>query len=205
MNLDVSPTRQELLRLKKRLVLARSGHRLLKHKMESLLREFLGQIGEIHRLQEEIENQLPETLFSFFAGQSFLGERETKNLLLHIPPLELTIKEENIMGVEVKEYSALNVEEIKNIPFSAISANDKLSMSREELFSLFEKIIQYATLERKIRSLAREIESTRRRVNSLEHVYIPAMESSCKYIYNKLEENERFARTVLIKLKSYSA
>ncbi len=206
MDLKISPTRQELLRLKKRLSLARSGHKLLKHKMESLLREFLSHVEEIQKLQKRLDEKLPEVFFSFFEGQIQLGEKETENILSHIEKGELAEKEANIMGVKVKEYSILNEEAIKNTPVSAKSSNEKLSFVKKEFSSyLYNDIIKYATLERKIRKLAEEIESTRRRVNSLEHVYIPAMESSRKYIYNKLEENERFERTVLMKLKDFSS
>ena len=49
--------------------------------------------------------------------------------------------------------------------------------------------------------LANEIEKTRRRVNALEHVMIPEMEESIKYITMKLEENERGTKTRLMKVK----
>ena len=46
-----------------------------------------------------------------------------------------------------------------------------------------------------------EIERTRRRVNSLEHVMIPRYEETIKYIAMKLEENDRSSRTRLMKVK----
>ena len=49
--------------------------------------------------------------------------------------------------------------------------------------------------------LAREIETTRRRVNSLEHFMIPEMEAQIKSISMRLEENERDNITRLMKVK----
>ena len=46
-----------------------------------------------------------------------------------------------------------------------------------------------------------DIERTRRRVNSLEHVMIPRYEATIKYIAMKLEENDRSSRTRLMKVK----
>ena len=42
---------------------------------------------------------------------------------------------------------------------------------------------------------------TRRRVNALEYVMIPQMESTIRYITMKLEENERSTTTRLMKVK----
>ena len=42
----VNPTRMELTRLKKRLVIARRGHKLLKDKMDELMKQFLDIVRE---------------------------------------------------------------------------------------------------------------------------------------------------------------
>ncbi len=204
MNLKTSPTRQELLKLKKRLVLARSGHRLLKHKMDSLLREFLKHIEEIQELQRDLGERLPKVFFLFFETQNTMGVEEVKNLVAHIEKARISEREINIMGVPVKEYGITNTDEVINSPFSEITADKRLVNVKKEMFSLLNDMINYASLEQKVSKLAREIESTRRRVNSLEHVYIPELEALRKYIYNKLEENERYERTVLIKLKTFN-
>ena len=46
-----------------------------------------------------------------------------------------------------------------------------------------------------------EIEKTRRRVNSLEHVLIPRYTDTIKYISMKLEENDRSSKARLMKVK----
>ena len=49
--------------------------------------------------------------------------------------------------------------------------------------------------------LAEEIEKTRRRVNALEYVMIPELETNIKYISMKLEENENATKVRLLKVK----
>ena len=49
--------------------------------------------------------------------------------------------------------------------------------------------------------MAQEIEKTRRRVNALEHIMIPQLEETIKFITMKLDENERGNITRLMKVK----
>ena len=55
--------------------------------------------------------------------------------------------------------------------------------------------------EKTAQLLAEEIERTRRRVNALEHVLIPQLSETIRYIAMKLEENERGNITRLMKVK----
>ena len=65
MRLNVSPTRMELLKLKKRLVLARRGHKLLKDKQDELMRRFTEMAEENAGLRKEVEDLLVEAQQSF--------------------------------------------------------------------------------------------------------------------------------------------
>ncbi len=53
--------------------------------------------------------------------------------------------------------------------------------------------------------LADEIEKNKRRVNALEHVMIPQLGETIKYIVLKLEENERASLVRLMKVKDMIA
>ena len=55
---NVNPTRMELTRLKKRLVTARRGHKLLKDKRDELMRQFLEAVRENKRIRREVEAKL---------------------------------------------------------------------------------------------------------------------------------------------------
>ena len=52
---QVKPTRMELTRLKKKLVTAVKGHRLLKDKRDELMREFLNLVRENMELRLKVE------------------------------------------------------------------------------------------------------------------------------------------------------
>ena len=66
---------------------------------------------------------------------------------------------------------------------------------------VFEDMLELAEVEKTMQLLAEEIEKTRRRVNALEYVMIPDLESNIKYITMKLEENENATKVRLLKVK----
>ena len=203
MKKKINPTRQELLKLKKKGEVAESGHRLLKNKLDSLIQEFLSHVKELQKIRGDIENNTSEMLMDYLKAENNLGKNEIDALIAHIPDAKLEKNDKNIMGVRVEEYEFLNKDEIGKTPFSRKASDHNLEKAQKEALEILDSIIEYATLEQKIKLLAREIEATRRRVNSLEHVYIPEIEEAQKYITQKLEEKERFERTVLMKLKDF--
>ncbi len=60
--LRVNPTRMELTRIKRRLVTARRGHKLLKDKRDEMVRQFILLIRENERLRREVEKELTGAL-----------------------------------------------------------------------------------------------------------------------------------------------
>jgi len=61
---QVNPTRMELTRLKKKLVTATRGHKLLKDKRDELMRQFLDLVRVNKALREKVEQGLQEVLYS---------------------------------------------------------------------------------------------------------------------------------------------
>ena len=69
MKLDIPPTRMQLLRLKRRGVIARRGHKLLKDKQDELMRNFLEIVDEIIYLRnggKANRSKLFESIVYFF-------------------------------------------------------------------------------------------------------------------------------------------
>lgn len=203
MQKKISPTRQELLRLKKQLKTAKSGHKLLKNKLDSLVQEFLSHVKELQKARKEIDEKMHSFLMDYLKAESSLGKEDARALTAHIPAAEVGFEKRNIMGVVVDDFTARNKAEIQNTPLGEISGDHNLKEAKKKSHDILQYIVEYATLEQKIRKLAEEIENTRRRVNSLEHVYIPRLEKNKKYIEQKLEESGRFERTILMKVKEF--
>ena len=63
--INVNPNRMELSKLKKRLVVARRGHKLLKDKQDALIKAFLERARAGKALREKVEAALQECYGTF--------------------------------------------------------------------------------------------------------------------------------------------
>jgi len=86
--------------------------------------------------------------------------------------------------------------------YSMIHTSPDLDKAIAGLREFLPKILKLAELEQTLRLMAEEIEKTRRRVNALEHTFIPRMIETIKFITNKLDEMERSTTSRLMKIKN---
>lgn len=199
--LPINPTRMELLRLKKRLVVALRGHKLLKDKLDGLMKEFL-EISKKYKISRiKVDEQLPKILKLFVIADITSSRRITENALESTKQeLELKINRNRIMGVMVPRLE-FSFGEIKGM-YSLIHTSPELDRAIASLKDFLPEILEMVELEETIRLMAGEIEKTRRRVNALEYTVIPRMQETVKYITNKLDEMERSNTARLMKIKS---
>ncbi len=59
----VSPTRMDLLDIRKKLVLAEKGHKLLEEKRDALVEKFFGIIDKRNELVKQIDNDFSRCFF----------------------------------------------------------------------------------------------------------------------------------------------
>lgn len=71
----------------------------------------------------------------------------------------------------------------------------------QSLADVLPDMLRLAETEKACQLMSAEIEKTRRRVNALEHVMIPDLQASIRYIVMKLDENERSTQVRLMKVK----
>ena len=201
----VSPTRMELLYLRRREKLAEKGHDLLREKRDALIAEFFDVVGEVRDARKEAEEKLQEAFDYLILAQARLGVDEVRQLSLMTPQeISLEFSSRSIMGVnvpllELQSELARNVTDRGYGFVDSSAAVDKSARSFEEALK---KIIKLAELEEAVRNLAGEVEKTKRRVNALEYVMIPRLKTTRKYIQMRLEEMERENFTRLKKIKA---
>ena len=117
--------------------------------------------------------------------------------------VELGMTYKNIMSVNVPIYSfrTKNDDPSEIYPYGFAQTSGELDDALEKLAVVFNDMLELAQVEKTMQLLAEEIEKTRRRVNALEYVMIPELETNIKYISMKLEENENATKVRLLKVK----
>ncbi|HIQ95160.1 MAG TPA: V-type ATP synthase subunit D [Candidatus Limivivens merdigallinarum] len=201
----VNPTRMELTKLKKKLITARRGHKLLKDKRDELMRQFLDLVRENKTLRETIEAGILSANQNFALARAGMSD-EALNVALMAPKQEvyLDVETKNVMSVEIPVFHyktrTSNPNDIYSYGYAFTSGD--LDDAVKDLAVLLPDMLRLAECEKSCQLLASEIEKTRRRVNALEHVVIPETEKNIRYITMKLDENERSSQTRLMKVKS---
>ena len=205
--LRVNPTRMELTKLKKRLVTATRGHKLLKDKRDEMVRQFMLLIRRNKALREEVEAALSMALAGFVLARIAMTKETMDEALMYpVREVELSISRANIMSVDVPKISySEKKQEWSFFPYGLLCTSAELDSATTKLSSVLPQMVELAELEKTCNMLADEIEKTRRRVNALEYVMIPQLQETIRYIRMKLDENERGNLTRLMKTKDMIA
>ncbi|RHU52540.1 V-type ATP synthase subunit D [Coprococcus sp. TF11-13] len=203
-NVVVNPTRMELTRLKKKLVTASRGHKLLKDKRDELMRQFLDMARENMELRKKVEAGIKAANTNFVIAKAGMNE-QTLSTALMAPKQEMRVAlgDRNVMSVDIPVYDyktkSANSNDIYSYGFAFTSG--ELDDAVKSLSDILPDMLRLAEVEKSCQMLAAEIEKTRRRVNALEHVIIPETREGIKYISMKLDENERSTQVRLMKVK----
>jgi len=194
----------ELTRLKKKLVTATRGHKLLKDKRDELMRQFLILVRENMELRQKVEGGILSANKNFVIAKAGMSE-EALHTALMAPKQEVYLEpgKKNVMSVDIPVFDywtrTADANDIYSYGFAFTSAD--LDGAVKSLADILPDMIKLAEIEKSCQMMASEIEKTRRRVNALEHVIIPETRKNIKFIKMKLDENERSSQIRLMKVK----
>ena len=196
---NVSATRMELLRLRKRVVLASRGHRLLSEKRDEISRQLIQIARDIQPLRQKVEQELAQTFRRFMLARASM-EPEYVNAALAVPTkkFSMVVNFASVMNVKVPHLLKEIAGEI--LCYGYATTSGEMDVALLSLERAFDTLIELAGKEKQARLLAVELQMTRRRVNVLEHVVMPETQETIKYINTKLSEAERDNTTRLMKI-----
>ncbi|NJE85543.1 V-type ATP synthase subunit D [Thermococcus sp. CX2] len=191
--LNVKPTRMELLNLKRRIKLAKKGHKLLKDKQDALIMEFFTIYDEALSLRQELSQKMEEAFKALQMAEIDVGMLRLKEISLSVEPnKEVEIRKRNVMGVPVPLIEAEGFRRsAKDRGYAFVSSSPRVDLAAEKFEEVLDLAVRLAEVEETLKRLAREIEVTKRRVNALEYIIIPRMEATVKFIKQRLDEMER--------------
>ncbi|PIR48333.1 V-type ATP synthase subunit D [Candidatus Peregrinibacteria bacterium CG10_big_fil_rev_8_21_14_0_10_55_24] len=199
--LRVSPTRMVLMDLKRRTKSAQRGHKLLKDKQDGLMQQFMSIIRTAKDVREKVETQVGEAFRAFLMASVWLTDTELKNALASPQAkIRLQVQTKNVMSVRIPLFTIEKEGNPLSYGFSGTNALlDHAIRAFDELFTV---LIELAQIEKQAESMAIELETTRRRVNALEHKMIPDLKETVKYITMKLGEAERAGIIATMRIKA---
>ncbi len=190
----------QLLRLKRRGVIARRGHKLLKDKQDELMRQILTLVNKIRDLRLKIEEELKRAFGYFYFASSKQAPKATDEALLATTKtIDIDYVTERILNLRVPKFS----KKISGglIGYGFMTTSGDLDLALLKIDQLISRLLELAEFEKTLELLATEIEKTRRRVNALEYILIPSIDETIKFINLKLSEIERGDLTRLMRVK----
>ena len=178
MNINMFPTKGNLIAAKNSLALARQGYDLMDKKRNILVREMMDLVDQASTIQTEIDT-------TFRAAYEALQQANIEMGIHMVQDIAKTVPVENTVKIKTR----------------SIMGTVSLDEAQKAFNRVKELTIKLSTIETSAIRLATNIKKTQKRANALKNITIPTYEAIVKNITNALEEKEReeFTRLKVIK------
>ena len=197
---NVRPTRLELIRTRRRIVLAKKGLNLLKLKRTALIAEFFNLSKEAIALRGDLQKKIARGYESIRMAEMMEGPTRLENISMLLPQLyPVKVQTKNVMGVRTPKVDAG-----KFVPATAPALLDlptSINESIRHFQGIYQTVLDIAEKENALRRLLKEIEKTKRRASAIENVLIPRLQGIVRYIKFVFDELERDAFSMLKTVK----
>ena len=195
------PTKIELIKLRRRLALATRIQKIVKDRVSILILEFLQVARQTVEAKRRLLDEFAESYrtLSITAGYHGYIALE-KELAASERDLGIAAGLRNVGGVRIPAF------ELKEAGpgvrgYSLVDTSSWLDRTAELSQKCLETIVELAELQRSLELLGREINRTKRILNALEYLIIPALAVTIKYLYMKFEERDREEKSRLKRVK----
>jgi V/A-type H+/Na+-transporting ATPase subunit D len=189
-NVNIAPTRSNLIRVRKDLRFAREGYEILDRKREALTSELVSVAKEADAVQKEVWALLETAYGAMEKARLVMGSDHVEWAALAVnKTVDVHLKLRGIMGVAIPSIEARG--EPPKLLYSPGDTAAVLDEATTAFREVLLRIPQLAMLTATVWRLANELRKTQRRVNALQHIFIPAYETTVAFIVSSLEERER--------------
>jgi len=188
--INVAPTRTNLIRIKKDLRFAREGYEILDRKRQALTGELVRVAKEADLLQKEVWALLAIAYNAMEQARLVMGSDHVEWAALAVnKTVDVHLRLRGIMGVPIPQIEA------RGEPPKLLYSPGDTAAVLDEASSAFREVLlrvpQLSMLTAAVWRLANELRKTQRRVNALQHIFIPQYEKTVEFIVSSLEERER--------------
>ena len=198
--ITVRPTKIELIRLRRRLVLASRIQKILKDRLSILVMEFLQLARETVEAKQELVDQFVEAYKAMSVASGYHGYLAMeKELVATEKDLEIVTGSRNVAGARVPSFELRGTEQAAG--YSLIDTSSWLDQTAEKAAKCLDAIVALAELQSTLEILGKEINRTKRIVNALEYLVIPNLEATIRFLYMKFEERDREEKARLKRVK----
>ncbi len=189
----VSVTRMELLAHKAQIVLAKQGRELLEQKRTALMKEFLRIADTVMEHSAALQQAAVNARQALARAEAVAGTEAVQSAsLISRAELPLQVTTVSVMGVKVPHIEQIRVARpALGRGYSIVGTSITIDEAASAFEAEVESIIQLAKSELRLTRLATEIQRTSRRLNALDHLLIPRLESELDFIQMALDERER--------------
>ena len=200
MNINIAPTKSNLLITKEQLAVSTNGYELLEEKREILVRELMRLVEQVKLLEDEIEQAIEEA-YPAFKRMLMIDGADQVERIAHAIHYDFDMIEK-VAVVGGMQFETIEVElPKKELFYSFLGTYAKTDDVIVKFFNLLTLLTQMASIRTIVWRLAEEVKRTQRRVNALDKMIIPQATETIKYIESVLEERERENVFVLKALK----
>jgi V/A-type H+/Na+-transporting ATPase subunit D len=194
------PTKIELIKLRRRLTLASRIQKIIKDRVSILVMEFL----QIARQTVATKQQLLTEFADNYRALSLAAGRHgylvlEKELIGAERDSEIATGTRNIGGVRIPAFEMKGAKAARGYNLNDTSA--RFDETAQLSTKCLDTMIELAELQRSMDLLGREINRTKRILNALEYLIIPALGVTIKYLNMKFEERDREEKSRLKRVK----
>ena len=197
---NVRPTRLELLRSRRRIVVAKRGLNLLKLKRSALIAEFFRISKEAMRLRGDLKDRIAQGYEAVRLAETIEGPTRLESISMLLPDSPaVAVATKNVMGVRTPTVDGGNFQPLPTVTLLDLPTSVDEAVRRfQEIYGV---VLDIAEKENALRRLLREIEKTKRRASAIENVLIPRLDGIVRYIKFRFDEMERDAFSMLKTVK----
>ncbi|GMK58433.1 hypothetical protein CspeluHIS016_0504650 [Cutaneotrichosporon spelunceum] len=188
----IFPTRMNLTLTKGRLKGAQTGHSLLAKKRDALTTRFRQILKKVDEAKRSMGRVLQLASFSlaevtYTAGDIGYQVQESVRKATYT----VKAKQENVSGVVLPAFEGVRKDGTDFNLTGLSRGGQQIQRSRDTYIKAVDTLVELASLQTAFTILDEVIRATNRRVNAIEHVVIPRLENTIKYINSELDEMDR--------------